>query len=332
MPSSSSTNCATCPHQADCEKSGSCLDKINAAQLARRRSCPYPTLMTPAQANNCMGALRKGQTLRRICGGGKCGKPIASLLKFKRHCAAYPAWGAEAMRLAKGNAKAADALKSPKLYKLFCKHGHSLDHRYTYHRYGYTCRGCRGCDRRRNAGAGVLKPGQIERASAALRNGATINQIIHGRPPGGKHYDRKLILIHPSVFYRYRRANPEFNQFVLDTIEARVCLRSPVSVVAPGTFKYEWDPADAHVIPAMIPEGFPGKNDVVQSIFVELIEGRLDRGQLKQHIRWFLKDYNRQHPGKFAKFGSGLLVSLDEAMFDDGGGTRGDYLSRGLWD
>lgn len=140
------------------------------------------------------------------------------------------------------------------------------------------------------------------------------------------------MLIHPSVFYRYRRANPKFNQFVLDAIESRVCLRDPISAVASGTFKYEWDRPDAHVIPAMIPDAFPGKNDVVQSIFVELIEGRLDRSQLKQHIRWFLKDYNRQHPGKFAKFGNSLLVSLDGAIFDDGGGTRGDYVSRGLWD
>ncbi|QOZ52949.1 hypothetical protein XH90_17435 [Bradyrhizobium sp. CCBAU 53338] len=119
---------------------------------------------------------------------------------------------------------------------------------------------------------------------------------------------------------------------MLDTIETRVCRRNPISAVASGTFRYEWDPADAHVIPGLIPDGFPGKDDVVQSIFVELIEGRLDRGQLKQHIRWFLKDYDRQHPGKFAKFGNSPLVSLDEAMFDDGHGTRGDYVTRSLWD
>ncbi|WFU68581.1 hypothetical protein [Bradyrhizobium sp. CB2312] len=327
-----STNCAVCPHQADCQKLGTCLDEINTAQLATRRSCPYPTLMTPAQVLECMKALQDGLTLRRITGGGKAGKMIVSLTKFKAHCVAYPEWGADAMRLVKANAKAADALKSPKLYKLRCKHGHSLALRYTYRRYGYVCRGCRGCDRHRNANAGVLKPGQIERATAALRNGATINQIIHGRPTGGKYYDRKLILIHPSVFYRYRRANPEYNRLVLDVLEARICLRNPTSIVAAGTFQYVWDPADAHAIPAMIPDGFPGKNDVVQSIFVGLIEGRLDRAQLKQHIRWFLKDYNRQHPGKFAKFGSGRLVSLDEARFEDGSGTIGDNVTRGLWD
>ncbi|MBP1065329.1 hypothetical protein JOE51_006796 [Bradyrhizobium japonicum] len=290
--------------------------------------------MTPELADEFMRRLIAGHSLRRITSGDKkSGPALVTPNRFKKHCELRPEWAVEAMRLAKANAKAADALKSPKLYKQFCKHGHSLDLRYTYHRYGYVCRGCRGCDRHRNADAGVLKPGQIERASAALRNGATINQIIHGRPPGGKHYDRKLILIHPSVFYRYRRANPEFNQFVLDTIENRVCLRSPVLAVAPGTFRYEWDPADAHLIPAMLPETFPGKNDVVQSIFVELIEGRLDRGRLEQHIKWFVKDYLRQHPGKYAKFGNSLMVSLDEAIFEDGRRvTRGDNVVRGLWD
>lgn len=301
---------------------------------ARQKWMNVPPGMTPDLADEFMRRLKAAETLRRITSGDKrCGPALVTPQRFKKHCELHPEWAVEAMVLARANAKAADALKSPKLYRLSCKHDHSLKLRYTYHRYGYTCRGCRGCDRRRNAGAGVLKPGQIERASAALQNGATINQIIHGRPPGGKYYDRKLILIHPSVFYRYRRANPRFNQFVLDTIETRVCRRNPISVVASGTFNYEWDPADAHAIPAMLPDGFPGKNDVVQSIFLELIEGRLDRCQLKQHIRWFLKDYNRQHPGKFAKFGNSLLVSLDDSIFDEGGRTtRGDNVVRGLWD
>nr|AWM07550.1 hypothetical protein CIT39_14590 [Bradyrhizobium symbiodeficiens] len=139
------------------------------------------------------------------------------------------------MRLATATAKAADVLKSPKLYRKFCKHGHSMDRAYVYFRYGYRCRRCRLRDRRSNAEAGVLEPGQIERASIALRNGATINQIIHGLAPGGRPYDQTLILIHPSVFYRYRRANPEFNRFVLDAIDSRICLRDPISLIASGT-------------------------------------------------------------------------------------------------
>jgi hypothetical protein len=73
----------------------------------------------------------------------------------------------------------------------------------------------------------------------------------------------------------------------------------------------------------MLPDHFPGKDDVVQSIFLALVEGRLDRSQVERHVRRFVREYNRQHPTKFAKFGNSLLVSLDEQIFDDGTTTRG---------
>jgi len=37
-------------------------------------------------------------------------------------------------------------------------------------------------------------------------------------------------------------------------------------------------------------------------------------------------------PTKYAKFGDSPLVLLDEVLFDDGTATRGDRVSRGLWD
>jgi hypothetical protein len=37
-------------------------------------------------------------------------------------------------------------------------------------------------------------------------------------------------------------------------------------------------------------------------------------------------------PTKFAKFGDRPLVSLDDVLFDGGTTTRGDTISRGLWD
>ena len=82
----------------------------------------------------------------------------------------------------------------------------------------------------------------------------------------------------------------------------------------------------------MLPDNFPGKNDVVQSIFLALFEGRLDRGQVERHLRRFVREYNRQHPTKFAKFGDSQLVSLDERLFEDGATTRGDMVTRSLWD
>jgi hypothetical protein len=82
----------------------------------------------------------------------------------------------------------------------------------------------------------------------------------------------------------------------------------------------------------MLPDHFPGKNEVVQSIFLALVEGRLDRSQVERHLRRFVREYNRQHPTKYAKFGNSLLLSLDEVLFEDGSATRGDNVSQGLWD
>jgi hypothetical protein len=65
---------------------------------------------------------------------------------------------------------------------------------------------------------------------------------------------------------------------------------------------------------------------------VSLLEGRLDRSQIGDKIRWYIRAQNRLFPTKYAKFGNSPLVSLDEALFEDGSTTRGDTVSRGLWD
>jgi hypothetical protein len=49
-------------------------------------------------------------------------------------------------------------------------------------------------------------------------------------------------------------------------------------------------------------------------------------------VKQFITDHNRIFPTNFAKFGDARLVSLDELMFEDGSATRGDTVSRGLWD
>jgi hypothetical protein len=168
---------------------------------------------------------------------------------------------------------------------------------------------------------GVIKPDVLKKVTARIIAGSSLSNFTKAGNGG--------YLVRFSTLARYRRENPAFDRLVVESIQSRI-YRAPT--VAAGTFHYEWDPADAQVIPAMLPDGFPGKNDVVQSIFVELIEGRLDRKLLKQHIRRFVIEYNRQHPGKFAKFGTGRLLSLDEVIFEGGTTTRGDMVSRGLWD
>jgi hypothetical protein len=321
--------CAICPHQSDCLRVGDCLDDINAPLIA---SGQFPRRMTPTQANASMRVLRARKTLRRFTNGGKFGPAIVSLTKLKKHCALYPEWGAEVMRLAKANAKATDALKSPKLYMRLCKYGHSLVLGRVYFRYGYECRRCRECDKIRNAKAGIIKPEAIANITIALQNGATVGRVIHGRPTGGGPRDRSLVVMNCAAFYRHRRNNSVFNRIVIDAIEKRIKGSNPVLAVAAGTFKYEWDPADYHRIRAMLPERFPDKDVVINEVIIWLLEGRLGRSQIATRIDWYISDYNRTFPTKYAKFGGGSLISLDEVLFDDGTHTRGDTVSRGLWD
>jgi hypothetical protein len=70
--------------------------------------------MSPELANNFMGVLKAGKTLRVLTSGMKRygGPAMVTPGRFKKHCQLNPEWGVAANQLAKANAKAADALKS----------------------------------------------------------------------------------------------------------------------------------------------------------------------------------------------------------------------------
>ena len=82
----------------------------------------------------------------------------------------------------------------------------------------------------------------------------------------------------------------------------------------------------------MIPANFPGRDDVVGDIFEAMLGGSLRREDVRGRIQTYITAHNRMYPTKFAKFGNSPLVSLDEVMFEEGSMTRGDTVSRGLWD
>jgi hypothetical protein len=71
---------------------------------------------------------------------------------------------------------------------------------------------------------------------------------------------------------------------------------------------------------------------VINEVIISLLEGRLHRSQIGTKIQSYIRAHNRMFPTMFAKFGSAKLVSLDEVLFEDGSATRGDTVSRGLWD
>jgi hypothetical protein len=305
----------------------SLADKHRAAELKWRN---MPPGLPPDMAAKFMAELRAGKTMRMLTNGGRVGPAMVTPQRFKRHCELNPKWGKEANKLAKINAKAADARKSPKLYRHLCKYGHPLAKGRIYSRYGYECRRCLECDKLRNARAGIISSEAIAKASIALRNGATVKQVLLGVTitPAGR---RKRVINTPA-FYRLRRENVDFDRLVRDAIEQRICSTNPVLDVAAGTFRYEWNSSDYQLIRGMLPENFPDKDVVINEVVMSLLEGRLDRSQIRAKIHWYLKAQNRIFPTKYRTLGNGLLLSLDEQLFDDGSGTIGDTVSRGLWD
>ena len=63
-----------------------------------------------------------------------------------------------------------------------------------------------------------------------------------------------------------------------------------------------------------------------------LLTGALRREDVRARVKSYITAHNRMFPTKYAKFGYSPLVSLDEVIFDGGSASRGDTVSRGLWD
>ena len=135
-----------------------------------------------------------------------------------------------------------------------------------------------------------------------------------------------------STLARHRRENPEFNRLVLDVIEGsnrRAQLRRHQQARNNAVRDQN---NDYYKILAMLPASYPDKDDVVSAIFEDLLTGSLRRDDVKARFQIYLAAHNRMFPTKYAKFGDSPLVSLDEVMFEDGSTTRGDTVTRGLWD
>ena len=63
-----------------------------------------------------------------------------------------------------------------------------------------------------------------------------------------------------------------------------------------------------------------------------LLNGSLEREEIPGRVKVYIAELNKLYPTQYRKFGDSLLVSLDEVLFEDGSTTRGDTVSRGLWD
>ena len=166
----------------------------------------------------------------------------------------------------------------------------------------------------------------------ALDRGITINQIIHGRPVGGGVAKPSLRIVDAAVLARYRRESPEFDRFVKRAVAGNTARGQKIRYARVRTAAARDSNNEYYRIRAMIPEGNPHRDDIVARIFEDLLSGALKRDEVRARVGVYITELNKLYPTKYAKFGNGRLVSLDEMLFEDGSTTRGDNVSQGLWD
>jgi hypothetical protein len=316
--------CSQCPHSNDCLKVGACLDDINAPWIAKGL---HPRFMTPAQATTFMNRLRSGESAKRVVNGGTLGKPVCSFTKFKKHCAAYTVWGTEAQRLAKNNASPRRTLTQEVCLKgLHPMKGDNL----MSHKGRRMCRACWRHHATHPPIHSILPV--LDLIKDDLRRGISFRQICGGIPSGGGKVDRSLIRVRPNVFYRYRKLNPEFDQFVRMALVDSRSRGQKIRFTRVRTSSVRDSNNEYYKIRDMIPEQNPHRDDIVARIFEDLLSGSLERGEVPGRVKVYIAELNKLYPTQYRKFGDSLLVSLDEVLFEDGTATRGDTVSRGLWD
>jgi hypothetical protein len=290
----------------------------------------FPPGLSDEKAARMMAALRDGRTLRKF---GV--KPP----RLEAYFTAHPEYAQEARPLIEANTKAANLRKGAiNGSKTHCIHGHSLADARVYYQNGWIKRDCRTCWKIRGQLGGIIKPEALAKVTAALQNGASVGQIISGKPIGGGPANRSLKIVDAAAFYRYRRENPEFDQFVASRIAGNNCrgqkIRHARARVRISRLIAEADAADYRAILAMVPSHFPAQNkfDVANSVVEDLLSFKIARSQVRDRVSFYVATFNRMYPSKYTKFGNSPLLSSDEALFDDGATTRGANISRGLWD
>lgn len=302
-----------------------------------------PPGMTTDQAGEFMGRLIAGQSLRRITSGDKrYGPALVTPQRFKKHCELHPEWAAEAMRLAKANAKAADILKSVnsawrrRTQEVCLKGLHPMAGDNVRIDPSTGRRACLACRKFAAKNPPPMKPATIALVKRELDRGISLSQLTFGRPTGGGPKNSSLKIVDPAVFYHQRRIDPEFDRYIVARIAEnsgrgqRIRYARARARVQSAARRAEAN--DYEKILALFPANFPGREDAAQDVFVALLDESLKRDDVRARVKQFIASHNRMFPTNFAKFGDSPLVSLDAAMFDDGSGTRGDYVSRGLWD
>jgi hypothetical protein len=167
---------------------------------------------------------------------------------------------------------------------------------------------------------------EITAAKAAICRGWTIGKIVKGDSGANKK------IVHAGIFFAQCKRDLAFGQFMKQAAATNNKRGQKIRWTRFHNASVRDDNNDYYKIRGMIPEGNPHRDDIVARIFEDMLNGSLERQDVPIRVQTYVAEMNRLYPTKYRKFGDGLLVSLDEVLFDDGSTTRGDTVSRGLWD
>jgi hypothetical protein len=189
-----------------------------------------------------------------------------------------------------------------------------------------------------------LTPCEVRRVTEAVKAGFTVGEITRGTAT-------QKMIVNFAKLRRHRVEHPEFDRFVIENARgagSRVGLLKCRIVPANAHFDFKiptiikparkeippflYQDGDLDWIGSLIPRGFPQRDDVIHNIFMDLCARAISRDEVPGRIKALKTDQERLFPMKYRKFGDSALVSLDEVLFEDGSTTRGDTVSRGLWD
>jgi hypothetical protein len=297
--------------------------------------------LSPEMAGTIIVGLRLGErTIAHYTRSTKEVHYLCSTSRFQKHCKLNPEWGTEAWRLSKATTNRRKSENNPLRKATICRAGlHEMaGDNVRYRSRGTRC--CVSCERIATKRIPTpLTEAEKEKVRAVFASGrpVTINLITNGMPPGGGVRRVKPLVIAKDL-YHARRTDPAFNSFIAEAIKGSGSLGQRLRHARRRTFiareKAEQDAKDYFAVQAMIPRWFSeqDKFDVVNDVMAELAAGEITRDQLQERVRFYMKQAGKMFAPKYSRFGNSPLVSLDEVLFDDRTTTRGDTVSRGLWD
>jgi hypothetical protein len=295
-----------------------------------------PSGLTPELASKFMLNLHVGKTTRDMTSNRE--HHICSFARFEKHCQLNPEWGVEVRKLSWANfvKKSRESSHQRRRTLEMCLKGlHPMtgDNVMISHKKNRQWRQCLACRRlaaKNPPMASILAI--VDVIKEKIVKGASISEITQGRPTGGGKRNRSLILAPPNKFSSLRRTNPEFDQFIRENTKENSSRGQRIRHTRVRTASVRDDNNDYYKIRDMISASNPNRDDIVARIFEDLLGGTLSREEVPARVKVYIAELSKLYPTKYVKFGNSPLVSLDEVLFDDGTATRGDTVTRGLWD